>query len=440
MQFRFDRSSLTGNWVETPEGYLRIRATFSRSGCQTYTNPDGSKRVEYRPPEEVSRPASLLSMGGLPVTLEHPPQLLTPDTVREHQRGFSGTQVDYTDGFVHGTVTLTDREAINAVKRGDARELSNGYRCDYDPTPGVAPDGTRYDGVQRNPSGNHHAVTRKARAGSEVRLHYFDSADAAADNQPIVAVSADLIPSFEDSSMATSSQPATDRTDMKPPAGKAAAKAKAKDEEEMDPEGMEGDDGMAGDDDQEKEDGYGMAKGKKARGDSATPGRSVPWAVYKATVDDLAAAELRFDSLAEQLSELEALVAERTDSAPEPDPDLIKQLVNQRVDVLEKASDITGTRERHDGLSNREVMVLALEAAEVRIDGIESRSDEYIAARFDAAWEASDRVPYQANAAQMLARQLQGITTGPRNDSGNAIAAAAAEHQQALANAWQSPT
>ena len=433
MQFRFDRSSITGNWVETPEGFLHIRATFARTGCQTYSNPDGSQRIEYRPESEVARQDSFLSLGGLPVTLEHPPQLLTPDTARQYQRGASGTHVVYDNGFVHGTVVLTDREAIEAVKRGDATELSVGYRCEYDPTPGEAPDGTRYDGVQRNISGNHHAITRKARAGSEVRLH-FDSADG--DDQPIVAVSADLIPSFEDSSMATSSQLA-DRTDMNPPAGKAAAKAKAK--EEMDPEAMEGDDGMAGDDDQEKEDGYGMAmaKGKKTRGDSATPGRSVPWEVYKATVDDLAASELRFDSLSEQLAELEQLVAERTDSAPEPDPELIQQLVAKRVDVLEKANELIGKRERHDGLSNRQVMELALEAAEVRIDGIGDRSDEYVAARFDAAYETAAAIPYAPGAASLLARQLQGLTT-PRSDSnGDGIAAAAAEHRQAVANAWQ---
>lgn len=427
MQFRFDRSTLPASFLETPEGYVRVRGTFSRSGCQTYTNPDGSKRVEYRPPEEVSRPDSLLSMGGLPVTLEHPPQLLTPDTVRQHTRGHSGTQVEFTDGFVHGTVTLTDREAIEAVKRRDAVELSVGYRCDFDPTPGTAPDGTRYDGVQRNISGNHLAVTRRARAGSEVCLH-FDSADA--DDPPIVAVSADLLPSLPEANpMPASTQP-TDRADMK-----SSATSKARDEEEMDLEDM----GMEADDeDQEKEDGYGMPKSKKARGDSAIPGRSVPWEVYKATVDDLAAAELRFDSLEEQLKELEALVAERADSAPDPDPALIEQLVAERVDVLEKAALIMGgKRERHDGLSNREVQELALEAAEVRIDGIENRSDEYIAARFDAAYEAAEQVPYQADAAQLLARQLQGITTGPRTDGADGIAAAAAEHQKALANAWQ---
>lgn len=418
MQFRFDRSSITGNWVETPEGFLHIRATFARTGCQTYRNPDGSQRVEYRPESEVARQDSLLSLGGLPVTLEHPPQLLTPDTARQYQRGASGTQVHYDNGFVHGTVVLTDREAIEAVKAGDATELSVGYRCEYDATPGVAPDGTRYDGVQRAISGNHHAVTRKARAGSEVRLH-FDSADG--DDQPFVAVSADLIPSFEDPSMATTRQPA-DRTDMKPPAEKASAKPKAKDDDEM----------------EEEMDGYGKSH-SKGRGDSApTAGRVVSWDVYKATVDDLAAAELRFDTLSEQLAELEQLVAERTDSAPEPDPELINQLVAERVDVLEKASELIGKRERHDGLSNREVMELALEAAEVRIDGIQDRSDEYVAARFDAAYEAAEKVPYKPNAAALLARQLEGITTGPRTDSaGDGIAAAAAEHQQALANAWQ---
>jgi hypothetical protein len=436
VQFRFDRSSLPASFLETPEGYLRVRGTFSRSGCQTYTNPDGSKRVEYRPPEEVSRPDSLLSMGGLPVTLEHPPQLLTPDTVRQHTRGHSGTQVEFTDGFVHGTVTLTDREAIEAVKRRDAVELSVGYRCDYDPTPGTAPDGTRYDGVQRNISGNHLAVTRQARAGSEVRLH-FDSADA--DDPPIVAVSADLLPSLPEATPMPAPAQTSDRADMKNPPAKAdaKAKAKAKAEEEMDPEAMEGDDGMAGDDDQEKEDGYDMAKGKKTRGDSATPGRNVPWEVYKATVDDLAAAELRFDSLSVQLSELEQLVAERTDSSPEPDPELIQQLVAERVDVLEKAGMLSGKRERHDGLSNREVMELALEAAEVRIDGIEDRSDEYVAARFDAAYETAAAIPYFPGAANLLARQLQGITTPRSDSSGDGIAAAAAEHQQAVANAWQ---
>jgi LL-diaminopimelate aminotransferase len=57
---------------------------------------------------------------------------------------------------------------------------------------------------------------------------------------------------------------------------------------------------------------------------------------------------------------------------------------------------------------------------------------------FDAAYEAADKVPYAPNAAAILARQLQGITPAPRTDSGaDGIAAAAAEHRQALSTAWQ---
>jgi hypothetical protein len=433
VQFRLDRSALSGNWVETPEGFLRIRATFSRSGCQSYTNPDGSTRVEYRPPEEVSRPDSLLSMGGLPVTLEHPPQLLTPDNAAAYSRGHSGTQVEYHDGFVHGIVTLTGRDAIEAVKRGDAVELSNGYRCDYDPTPGIAPDGTRYDGVQRNISGNHHAVTRRARAGPEVRLH-FDSADA--DGPPIVAVSADLIPSFEVPSMANSQ---TTRNDKDGPRSRQAMRSASEEMEKEEREGMD-DESMEGDDESmEMEEANPVPPRRRARTDSAAaPGKSVPWMVYKAALDDLAAAEQRLDSLEEQLTELEQLVAERMDSAPEPDPELVEQLVAERVEILDKAAEIIGNRERHDGLSNREVMVLALQAANVPIDSIDTRSDEYIAARFDAAHEAADKVPYAHGAAAMLARQLQNIAPAPRADSGaDDIAAAAAEHQAALASGWK---
>jgi hypothetical protein len=33
--------------------------------------------------------------------------------------------------------------------RGDAREVSAGYRVNYDPTPGVTDSGEHYDGIQK---------------------------------------------------------------------------------------------------------------------------------------------------------------------------------------------------------------------------------------------------------------------------------------------------
>jgi hypothetical protein len=113
----------------------------------------------------------LATFGGKAVTLEHPPEMLTAENTREYAVGFTGTEVVYDQGFVRVVVTLTDQEAIDAVLQGDAVEVSAGYEVDLDPTPGVAPDGQPYDAVQRNIRCNHLAVTRRGRAGPEVRLH-----------------------------------------------------------------------------------------------------------------------------------------------------------------------------------------------------------------------------------------------------------------------------
>jgi len=422
LEFRFDRSAI-GNWQETPEGFLRIRATFARTGCQTYRNFDGSQRVEYRPESEVAREDSFLSLGGLPVTLEHPPQLLTPDTARQYQRGASGTHVTYDNGFVHGTVVLTDREAIEAVKRGDATELSVGYRCEYDATPGVAPDGTRFDGTQRSISGNHHAITSKARAGSEVRLH-FDSAD-----QPSwVGISTE---SFQTPTEEPDMAARTARTDMKPEAPKGGM---PKDEDEEKPMASDEDmEDMEEDDDDEEGMSFPPVKPKaKAKTDSAD-NRTVPWAVYKASLDDLAAAEQRFDALEEQITEIEKQLDARTDSSI--DQQRLDALVAERVEVLDKAAAITGARSRHDGLTNRQVQELALKSGGVKVDQIETRSDDYVAARFDAAHEAA--APLVSGTAEALALQLQGLTT-PRSDAArDNIAAAEQEMADTTSNAWK---
>ena len=54
---------------------------------------------------------------------------------------------------------------------GKHRELSLGYRCDCEETPGVAPDGQPYDAIQRNIRINHLAVVPLARAGMKARLN-----------------------------------------------------------------------------------------------------------------------------------------------------------------------------------------------------------------------------------------------------------------------------
>ena len=67
---------------------------------------------------------------------------------------FAGTasKVSFTDGFVEVCLTVTDQEAIEKIQRGDTSEVSAVYKVEFDPTPGVTPDGESYDGIQRNMS------------------------------------------------------------------------------------------------------------------------------------------------------------------------------------------------------------------------------------------------------------------------------------------------
>jgi len=179
MAIRLDRFTFTSRRAErTPEGYLRCDATVARVGILEYPQPDGRVVREYRPPEEAMDPKSLATFGGKAVTLEHPPEMLTAENTRDYAVGFTGTEVVYDKGFVRVVVILTDQESIDAVLRGDAVEVSAGYEVDVDPTPGVTPDGQSYDAVQRNVRCNHLAVTRRGRAGPDVRLHLDKHSDS----------------------------------------------------------------------------------------------------------------------------------------------------------------------------------------------------------------------------------------------------------------------
>ena len=182
---RYDYGQVTKSEL-TDEGYLKVWCKAARVGTQLYTRGDGSQVREYRPEDEVSNPESLASFGMKAVTLNHPRVLLDTETTKLHQVGHAGSQVRYSDGFVEVALVITDQKAIDAIQRGDAQEVSAGYRVDYDPTPGVTPEGMSYDGVQRNIRVNHIAVVPKGRAGKDVRLllDSCDRNDAVADVEP----------------------------------------------------------------------------------------------------------------------------------------------------------------------------------------------------------------------------------------------------------------
>lgn len=180
--FRVDAES-TFAPTRLADGSVHSPAYLARTGVQTYRFADGTERREYRPPEEVFAPASLASWKFAAITVGHPTQDVSPMNWRNlavgHTDGMPAkATVDAVDYLASGCV-VRDQAAIDGIGRGDLSALSGGYFVDYDPTPGVAPNGERYDGVQRNIVGNHVALLPPGagRAGPNVRLYLDANSD-----------------------------------------------------------------------------------------------------------------------------------------------------------------------------------------------------------------------------------------------------------------------
>jgi hypothetical protein len=112
-------------------------------------------------------------LGAAPITVGHPGKV-TPDVWKTHAVGHVGDTVEKKDDrFVAATLNVQDAKAVKAVESGQLLELSCGYDCDMDPTPGEF-EGEKYDAIQRNISYNHVALlpVNGGRAGNDVRIRF----------------------------------------------------------------------------------------------------------------------------------------------------------------------------------------------------------------------------------------------------------------------------
>ncbi len=155
----------------TPQGGLKVPAYLTRTGVLTYRQPDGSVIRELRHPDEVFNTDSLASLAGAPVTIGHPGKV-APENYTKHSVGHVGdTVVPAEDRFVSATLRIQDAKAVTAIEKGELLELSCGYDCDMDMTPGEY-NGEKYDGIQRGIVYNHLALLPKngGRAGNDVKI------------------------------------------------------------------------------------------------------------------------------------------------------------------------------------------------------------------------------------------------------------------------------
>jgi hypothetical protein len=168
-------------WFESRDNPILTAGIFEYIGKKLPGAPDPDKiyRV-WRPEEELEDPECAESFKLLPWIDDHPPGLLGDEEegyTPAEDKGIQGTigESVYYDkkGVLRGNIKLFSSSMSTLVDEGK-KELSPGYRAQYEWSPGVAPSGVAkgqpYDVIQRKPRGNHLASVDEGRQGPSVAV------------------------------------------------------------------------------------------------------------------------------------------------------------------------------------------------------------------------------------------------------------------------------
>lgn len=170
MSIRFTDRANIGKTKRTSEGYLVATARIARTGIQEYRASElgfvGDHIVKvYRPESEVFHRDALQSLSRVPVTIDHPEELVTADNWKDLAVGEVGDEVMRDGDWLVVSPMLKDANALT-VAETTHREISMGYTAelrDADPKTGA-------DYEMYNLRFNHLALVPKGRAGSEARF------------------------------------------------------------------------------------------------------------------------------------------------------------------------------------------------------------------------------------------------------------------------------
>jgi len=168
-----DALTIDGSVSVTDRGLVAL-AKAARTGIQDYLGsemgrPDLPIVRVYRPADEVFHADALASFSHAPITMDHPAEPVTPDNIKQYEVGEVSTAAKVENGWVSLPLIVKHRDAIDAVQSGK-NQLSAGYSCQIDWTPGTTENGEAYDAIQRNIRINHLAIVDAARAGPDARI------------------------------------------------------------------------------------------------------------------------------------------------------------------------------------------------------------------------------------------------------------------------------
>lgn len=162
------------------DGCLVADVRAARVGIQQYlgreVDPENAHGLRdsavvnvYRPDTEVFSRDSMASFAAAPVTIDHPTVAVDASNWRQLGVGEINGDVVRDREFVRVPIIVRDAAAVAKVN-STHKQLSMGYSCTLDFTPGELADGTKYDAVQRNIRINHIAAVPAARGGPELKI------------------------------------------------------------------------------------------------------------------------------------------------------------------------------------------------------------------------------------------------------------------------------
>lgn len=121
----------------------------------------------YRPASELSKPATVESLNGIPVLLKHAED--SAEAPASNRVGATGTDAKWEPPYLTNSLHIQDADAIRRINDGTMREISMGYF--YTPVLRHGEfEGEPYDVVMTDISCNHVALVEEGRAGHDVSV------------------------------------------------------------------------------------------------------------------------------------------------------------------------------------------------------------------------------------------------------------------------------
>lgn len=174
-KLKCDTAQIKG-FEPTEWGGLRIWGDVAQVGWLTYYEDATTKRFEYVSPSVLFEPQHMRTIEGATITLDHPPENVTPDNWSTYAKGNSGSKAvsDRSNGLLRIEIFVSERQAIEAVQNKTHTAISMGYKSIDIPYPEKGKNHWK----QTKRRCNHIALVGQGRANkAKLHLDKYDYCD-----------------------------------------------------------------------------------------------------------------------------------------------------------------------------------------------------------------------------------------------------------------------